>query len=189
VGFEGTRQSTTGDPTASISWLDSTFNGNGDAFVVKISHVGAPAALTLAPAAATNLVKAQHCVTATVEDALGNPTPDITVQFSVTGSVTTSGVATTDPNGQAAFCYSGPRRAGRDSITGHADTNNDTMQDSGEPTGTGITAWVKKKAAKDDDDEDRNEKKFTKDDDEDDDDEDKGKYKGEGNYKHKHKRK
>jgi hypothetical protein len=188
--------------------LDATASGAGqfaDAFIVKISHVGAPAMLTLSPEAATNPVKTQHCVTAMAQDALGNPTPGITVQFSVTGSVTTSGAATTDTNGQATFCYPGPRRAGRDSITAHADTDSNTVQDSGEPTDTGITAWVKKKAAKDEDDEDRNEKKFTKDDDEDDEDNDeddeddedededkgkyKGKYKGEGKHKHKNKRK
>jgi hypothetical protein len=157
--------------TAPCTVLDATLGGQADAFVAKISHVGPPATLTLAPEAATNPVNTQHCVTAMVQDALGNPTPGITVQFSVTGSVMTSGVATTDPNGQATFCYPGPRRAGTDSITGHADTDSNTVQDSGEPTGTARTAWVRKKAEKDDDDDERNEKKYRKrsdDDDEDD---------------------
>jgi hypothetical protein len=148
--------------TAPCTVLDSTLDGGADAFVAKISHVGAPATLTLAPEAGTNPVETQHCVTATVHDALGNPTPGITVQFSVTGSVTTSDIATTDPNGQATFCYPGPRRAGTDSITGHADTNNDTVRDSGEPTGTARTAWVRKKAQKDDDDDDDNTKTRTR---------------------------
>ena len=47
-------------------------------------------------------------MTATVEDAAGNPTPGITVRFAVTGSVTTSGTDTTDANGEATLCYQGP---------------------------------------------------------------------------------
>src|SRR5206468_3727028 len=88
--------------------LDSTLAGMVDAFVAKISHIGVPATLTVTPATATTLVNTQHCVSATVVDALGNPTPAITVQFSVTGAVTTSGPETTDANGQPTFCYHGP---------------------------------------------------------------------------------
>jgi hypothetical protein len=167
--------------TAPCTVLDATLGSSADAFVAKISDVGAPARLTLTPAAATNLVNTQHCVTATVEDTSGNPTPDITVRFSVTGSVTISGTATTDTNGQATFCYTGPQRAGTDSITGHADTDNETVKDPGEPTDRAMKAWVKKKAKKDDDDDedddDKNEKKYKKDD------EDEDKHK----HKHKHK--
>jgi hypothetical protein len=43
--------------------------------------VAPPATLTLTPAAATNSVNTQHCVTATVEDVSGNPTPNVTVHF------------------------------------------------------------------------------------------------------------
>src|SRR2546430_16390465 len=66
--------------------LDSTLAGMVDAFVAKISHIGVPATLTVTPATATTLVNTHHSVSATVEDALGNPTPAITVQFSVTGA-------------------------------------------------------------------------------------------------------
>src|SRR3989449_1605831 len=122
---------------------DLTFNGGAfDAFVAKISEIGAPATLTLTPAAATNPVNTQHCVTATVEDASGNPTPDITVRFTVTGAVNTSGSATTDANGQATFCYTGPTAPGADAITAYADTDNNNVQDAGEPGGAAAKTWV-----------------------------------------------
>lgn len=66
---------------------DLTYNGGGDAFVAKVSDFTPPATLTLAPAADTNPVGTQHCVTATVEDALRNPVPNVTVRFTVAGSV------------------------------------------------------------------------------------------------------
>src|SRR5207253_338829 len=89
--------------------------GGYDAFIAllsaDLSRVGPPATLTLAPKVATNTVGVQHCVTATVKDAAGNPVPSITVVFSVPTAVAThaspsSGSVTTDVNGQATFCYS-----------------------------------------------------------------------------------
>jgi hypothetical protein len=103
---------------------------------------GPPATLTLTPAAATNPVETQHCVTATVEDAMGRPVPDVTVQFTVTGSVNTSGSAVTDANGQATFCYMGPELPGADVIRAFADANNNTTEDAGEPFGVAAKAWV-----------------------------------------------
>jgi hypothetical protein len=122
--------------------FDTTFNAGNDAFVAKISDVGPPATLTLDPAADTNVVDTQHCVTATVKDSSSNPTPGVTVRFSVTGSVTTSGSATTDANGEAIFCYTGPEAPGTDAITAYADTNNNNVQDAGEPTGAAAKTWV-----------------------------------------------
>jgi hypothetical protein len=122
--------------------LDSTLAGMVDAFVAKISHIGVPATLTVTPATATTLVNTQHCVSATVVDALGNPTPGITVQFSVTGSVTTSGTATTDTNGLPTFCYTGPLFPGTDTITAYADTNTNTTQDADEPSDGATNTWV-----------------------------------------------
>jgi hypothetical protein len=121
--------------------LDSTLAGTVDAFVAKISHIGVPATLTVTPATATTLVNTQHCVSATVVDALGNPTPGITVRFSVTGSVTTSGTATTDANGQATFCYPGPLFPGTDTITAYADPNTNTTQDADEPRDAATKTW------------------------------------------------
>ena len=104
--------------------------------------VGPPATLDLQPPTATNTVDAQHCVTASVEDQFGNPTPGIIVRFSVTGSVTTSGSDTTDVNGDAEFCYTGPALPGNDVITAYADTNNNSVQDPGEPGDTATKVWV-----------------------------------------------
>ncbi len=81
-------------------------------------------------------------MTATVEDASGNPTPGITVRFTVTGSVNTSGSDTTDANGEATFCYQGPELPGADAISAFADTDNDTTQDPGEPSDTATKVWT-----------------------------------------------
>jgi YVTN family beta-propeller protein len=101
-----------------------------------------PATLALAPAAATNPVGTQHCVTANAKDASGTPTPDITVRLSVRGAATTSGTKTTDANGQATFCYPGPELPGTDAISAFADTNNNGTQDAGEPSGTATKKWT-----------------------------------------------
>jgi hypothetical protein len=58
------------------------------------------------------------------------------------GSVTTSGSATTDAEGEAEFCYTGPPLPGADVIRAYADTNNNNVQDPGEPEGTATKAWV-----------------------------------------------
>ena len=96
----------------------------------------------MSPNPDSNPVDAQHCVTATVTDAFGNPTPNIVVRFSVSGSVTTSGQRTTDANGQATFCYTGPALPGSDVITAYADTNNNSVQDAGEPSDRATKLWV-----------------------------------------------
>jgi hypothetical protein len=101
-----------------------------------------PATLTLQPKTATNTVGAQHCVTATVIDPFGNATPAITVRFSVTGSVSTSGSATTTANGQATFCYTGPALPGSDVVTAYADTNKNGVKDASEPSDTAMKSWV-----------------------------------------------
>lgn len=108
----------------------------------KIWTPGPPATLVLSPKTDTNTVDAQHCVTATVKDEFGNATPGITVRFSVTGAVNTIGTGTTDANGQATFCYTGPALPGSDVITAYADTNNNAVQDPGEPSDTAAKTWV-----------------------------------------------
>jgi hypothetical protein len=104
--------------------------------------IGPPASLELTPATAENPVDTEHCVTAAVEDAADNPTPGITVRFSVTGSVTTSGSETTDAAGEAEFCYTGPALPGADAISAYADTDGDSTQDVGEPSDTAAKTWV-----------------------------------------------
>src|SRR6266702_2975047 len=102
---------------------------------------GPLATLILNPAAAINPVETQHCVTATVQDALVLPVPDVSVCFTVTGAVNTSGSATTDASGQATFCYMGPALPGADAISAFADTDDNSTQDVGEPTGAVTKTW------------------------------------------------
>jgi hypothetical protein len=101
-----------------------------------------PATLTLAPKTMTNVVDAQHCVTATVKDAFMNATPGITVRFTVTGAVNTTGAVVTNAAGQAQFCYTGPALPGMDAITAFADTNNNGTKDLGEPSDIASKTWV-----------------------------------------------
>jgi hypothetical protein len=121
--------------------FDATLGGLQDGFVAKIADFGPPSTLTLAPNAATNPVGTQHCVTATVQDATGNPVQGVTVRFSVTGVDSTSGSPKTEASGQATLCYTGTN-AGQDTIAAFADTNNNGTQDSGEPGGTATKTWA-----------------------------------------------
>jgi hypothetical protein len=105
-----------------------------------------PTTLTLTPAAATNVVGTQHCVKATVDDALGNPYPGVTVEFSVPTAVATqaspsSGSDVTDANGEATFCYSASL-PGVDTIRAFADTNGDGGRDADEPQGVATKTWT-----------------------------------------------
>jgi hypothetical protein len=116
---------------------------NPSATARKTWQPGKPASLVLTPATDTNPVDAQHCVTATVTDQFANPTPNITVRFSVsptTFRTPSSGTAVTDGNGQATFCYTSAL-PGNDIITAYADTNNNGVQDPGEPSGTASKTW------------------------------------------------
>jgi len=123
---------------------------NGSVFLSSAElfqeSAGTPATLTVAPAAATNVVGARHCVTATVEDASRNPTPGITVVFTVVGAQATfampsSGSATTNSAGQAVFCFTASL-PGENGIHAFADTNNNGTQDPGEPSGDATKTWV-----------------------------------------------
>jgi hypothetical protein len=108
----------------------------------KVYTPGDPATLVLTPATDVNTVGDEHCVTATVRDAFGNPVPGVTVRFTVMGSVNTSGSATTDTAGSATFCYDGPALPGADTINAYADTDNNATHDLGEPTGAATKTWV-----------------------------------------------
>ena len=103
-----------------------------------------PATLDLTPATATNVVDAQHCVTATVKDEFGNVTPGITVDFSVaptTFHVPSSGSAATNGSGQAQFCYTAAL-PGSDVISAFADTDSSGAQNGSEPGDTAAKTWV-----------------------------------------------
>jgi Kelch motif/Bacterial Ig-like domain (group 1) len=109
--------------------------------------LGPPATLTLSPLTATNTVGAQHCVTATVQDAARNPVPGVTVRFSVGPSVPTtfpspsSGSSTTNASGQATFCYTASL-PGVDRIHAFADADGNGTQDPGEPFGDAEKTWT-----------------------------------------------
>src|SRR5215213_362446 len=135
------------DFPTTVGAFDTTHNGPGpfvsvEAFVTKLGTTGLPAILTLNPPTASNTVDSQHCVTATVQDAVGNPVANVVVRFQVMGSVETSGSATTASNGAATFCYIGPPLPGADTITAFADANNNNVQDPGEPSGVAEKTWV-----------------------------------------------
>jgi hypothetical protein len=141
---------TTPGTDAINAFADSNNNGSrqtGEPQAVPVAKTwvpGDPATLELTPDPDTNIVDEQHCVTATVKDAFANPTPGITVRFSVAGSVATSGSATTNAAGQAQFCYTGPALPGADLITAYADTDNDNVNDPApaDPEDTARKAWV-----------------------------------------------
>jgi hypothetical protein len=95
-----------------------------------------PATVMLSPAAATDPVGTSHTVTATVDNAGGQPVPNATVDFNVTGSVNTTGSCTTGTNGQCSFIYQGPNLPGQDAITGCAGPSG------GPPCGTAMKTWV-----------------------------------------------
>lgn len=123
---------TPGGPTTAVQTINLTVTP------------GDPATLELTPETDTNTVDDQHCVLATVKDAFGNPTPNVNVRFSVTGSVTTSGTVMTNAAGQAQFCYTGPALPGADVIVAYADTDNDNVNDPppADPEDTARKAWV-----------------------------------------------
>lgn len=107
---------------------------------------GQPAKLVLTPAFDSDTVGDQHCVTATVTDAFGNPTPNITVRFTVLGAQATfstppNGSSTTDAAGQATFCFTAAL-PGTNVIHAFADTNNNGREDPGEPSGDATKVWT-----------------------------------------------
>lgn len=115
---------------------------NTSEFSACARRATAPTTLTLSPKADSNPVGTSHTVTATATDAAGQPVPGITVRFSVTGSVTTSGSCQTGTSGTCTFTYSGPNVPGVDAISAFADTNSNGTQDAGEPGDTAAKTWV-----------------------------------------------
>jgi len=102
---------------------------------------GPPAFVTLVPPTGADAVGTQHCVMATVTDAFGNPTPGIAVLFSVTGVNLKNESGTTNASGQTQFCYTG-LLFGPDTIRAFADTNNNGVQDAGEPFAEATETWL-----------------------------------------------
>jgi hypothetical protein len=115
---DGVKDADEPEATASKTWLP-----------------GPPAMLTLTPETATNVVDAQHCVTAHVVDSFGNVTPNEPVDFSVAGASSASGTRSTNASGNATFCYTGPPLPGSDVITA-------TAQGGSKPSDTATKVWV-----------------------------------------------
>lgn len=82
--------------------------------------VGVPTDLALTPKTATNPVDTEHCVTATVTDAFGDPVANTAVDFVVSGTDSDGGTVSTDADGQAEFCYIVGPLPGEDLITATA---------------------------------------------------------------------
>jgi CSLREA domain-containing protein len=145
--YTGTK---TGDDTIT-AFADDDHDGTKDELepvdtAAKTYVAGNPATLALTPKTATNPAGAEHCVTATVRDAYGNLTPNVTVIFSVTGTHSAGASRTTSSTGEATFCYVG-RKVGSDSIGAFADTNQDALLSVGEPSDTASKTWVHGPAA------------------------------------------
>jgi hypothetical protein len=103
---------------------------------------GPPAFVTVDPMTSLNPVNTQHCVTATVTDAFGNPNAGVKVFFTVTGVNSANGSRTTGADGTTAqFCYTG-RLFGVDTIKAVADANNDNQPGSTEPFGEATKTWA-----------------------------------------------
>lgn len=104
---------------------------------------GTPATLTLAPKTETDNVFTRASETATVKDASNPPkaVPGVVVRFTVTGANPGSGSQTTDQFGQATFSYTG-QNTGTDTIAAYADSNNNGVNDAGEPSDTATKTWV-----------------------------------------------
>ena len=103
---------------------------------------GQPAVLHLEPRIATNPVMTPHTVTAQVFTADGQPVANSTVFFVVQGSTSLAGDCTTGSDGQCSFTYTGPALPGADRIHGFVDTNNNGVEDVGEPQDDVAKAWT-----------------------------------------------
>jgi hypothetical protein len=100
-----------------------------------------PQKLTITPTSATKRVAVQHCVTATVTDSFGNPTPGVTLRFSASGANTSSGTQQANGAGQAVFCYTGTA-AGNDVLRVFADIDNSGEQGVGEPSANATVTYT-----------------------------------------------
>jgi uncharacterized protein (DUF2141 family) len=133
---------TVAGPDTIAAYADSNNSGTQDpgeptAAASKLWTPGAPATLVLTPATATNTVGTMHTVTATVKDVFGNPVSGVRVYFTVTGPTfpsPASGSGTSNGSGVTTFMFTASL-PGTNAITAYADTNGNSMQDIGEPSG------------------------------------------------------
>jgi large repetitive protein len=120
-------------------------SGDPSGTATKTYKPGPPAKVEVSPASATNPVRTQHCVTATVRDQFDNPVQaGIDVYFSVSGAnpTSTASKTATDGNGKAQFCYVG-RNSGTDTIKATADKDTPPNgADASDPSGTATKTWL-----------------------------------------------
>jgi hypothetical protein len=105
-------------------------------------------AVILTPKTATNPVNAVHCVSAQVVGGTGPVVVFIVVTDAITGEVLVSSSGTVTPlQPTHNFCYQGPPDPRVDRITAFVDSNDNEMQDVGEPFDEGSKAWIIETAA------------------------------------------
>jgi hypothetical protein len=140
VSYSSTQAAT---HTITASYSGSLTHQESTGMTTVTVEPGPPFEVVVDPPTAINDVDTQHCVTAKVTDRFGNPTPGITVIFSVRGSNTADGSRTTDSTGKTGqFCYTGVLIGITDVITAFADFDPmNSMQDPGEPFGTATKVW------------------------------------------------
>ncbi len=140
VSYSSTQAAT---HTLTATYGGSLIHEGSSGTTVVIVKPGPPATVVVNPPSAVNDVNTEHCVTATVTDRFGNPTPNVTVVFAVRGSNTADGSRTTDGTGTTGqFCYRGVLIGITDVITAFADFNPQNGQrDAGEPSGAATKVW------------------------------------------------
>src|SRR5207237_4150364 len=146
LGNGTTTDSSTPVAVSMPSGVIFTLIAAGQAHSLALSAPGRPANLTLAPKTQTATVKSQACLTATVTDKSGAPVPNVNVVFSVPTAAATqaspaSGTVATNSSGQGTFCYSA-QLPGQDAVHAFADSNNNGVQDPGEPFDDATVTWI-----------------------------------------------
>jgi virginiamycin B lyase len=101
----------------------------------------AAASLSLMPNTGNGVVGGTASFTATATDTSNQPVSGITVRYTVSGSVTTSGSCVTDNTGTCTISYTGPQLPGADLIDAYADNNTNDTLDQGEPTTNASMSW------------------------------------------------
>jgi hypothetical protein len=140
VNYSSTQAAT---HTITASYSGSLIHKESEGTATVTVEPGPPFKVEVDPPTDINEVDTEHCVKAKVTDQFGNPTPGITVIFSVRGSNTADGSRTTDSTGTTGdFCYTGVLIGIIDVITAFADFNpKNGKQDAGEPFGTATKEW------------------------------------------------
>ena len=106
--------------------------------------------LTLSPKLASNTVGSQHCVFAAAKTETGGPAQGVIVRFDVEGAseldqnpADEDASSTTDQNGVAQHCYTGPELVGTDTIHAYADNDRDGVQDiPTDPSDDATKTWL-----------------------------------------------